>query len=45
MRSKVFSIRLSEAEYEALRAQAEAVGMTLGAFIRSKALEEVCSND
>ena len=36
----VFSIRLSEGEYKHLRAQAEAAGMTLGAFMRAKALRE-----
>lgn len=43
-KSIIFSVRLSEDEYKRLRAQAEAVGMTLGAFMRAKALKEDCSN-
>ena len=44
-KSIIFSVRLSEGEYKRLRAQAEAAGMTLGALMRAKALEEGCSND
>lgn len=39
-KSIIFSVRLSEGEYKRLRAQAEAAGMTLGAFMRAKALRE-----
>ena len=45
MRSIIFSVRLSDDEYKRLRAQAKAAGVSLGAFIRAKALEEGCNND
>lgn len=44
MRSIIFSVRLSDDEYKRLREQAKTAGVSLGAFIRAKALEEGCSN-
>ncbi len=41
MRRRVLSIRISDAEYQALKAQADAAGMSVPVLVRRFALESV----